>query len=63
MVHLGAWHPEADRQQAQGKTLLKLLEDLHEDQAAHLLHICMVPRASSCAPIAGWFSPCQTPRI
>jgi hypothetical protein len=29
-----------DRQQSQGKLLLQLLGDLHEDQAAQLLHMC-----------------------
>ena len=37
------WGPQAGRQQAQGQPLPQLLGDLHEDQAAHLLHMCWGP--------------------
>ena len=47
-AHLGAQDPYAGRQQAQGQPLLQLLGNLHEDQAAHLLHICREPRSSLC---------------
>ena len=34
------------RQQIQGHPLLQFLRDQHEDQAAHLLHMCKGPRSS-----------------
>jgi hypothetical protein len=34
------------RQQSQGQPLFQLLGELHEDKAAHLLHMCRRPRSS-----------------
>jgi hypothetical protein len=52
--HLKAQDPQGDRQQTQGQALLQLLQwELHEDQAAHLLHMCRTPKSSLCF-LFGW---------
>jgi hypothetical protein len=51
------------RQQSQGQPPFQLLGDLHEDQAAHLLHMCWRPRCSLHMLFGWWFSFWEPPRI
>jgi hypothetical protein len=46
------------RQQSQGQTLLQLLEDLCEDQTAHLQHVCGGLGPAHVCP-GWWFSLCE----
>jgi hypothetical protein len=47
------------RQQIQEQPSLQLLGDLHEDQAAHLLQMCIGHRSSPCMFFAWRFSCCE----
>lgn len=50
------------RQHIQGQPLFQLLGDRHEDQGAHLLHMCMRHRSSPCSLFGWWFKSLGDPK-
>jgi hypothetical protein len=63
VIQLGEWDPLAGRQEIQEQPPLRLLEDLHEDKATHLLRMYRRPSSSLCLLFCWWFSLWEPPRV